>query len=436
MPRRCCLTPLPWWRHDRTSAPLRAPRHPRRPAGRRGRGPADAPAERQLTLLAGGDARHPSGGCSQRTRVVGKRGVADARAVLADTARARATDDDADAGPAGRVTAAVPAAPRPELAARLVHPEEASSTLAGHARAPEEADERVERAEPVHVRRCPPTLDEWRALAAKELNGRRSRQRSTCAHARGDPGQAALHRGRPRRPRGGRLAARRRAVRPRRAGHDVRQPAVDDPPVRRLLHGRGVQRLLPRATWRPGRQGLSVAFDLATHRGYDSDHPRVVGDVGKAGVAIDSVEDMKILFDGIPLDRMSRVDDHERRRAARARRLHRRRRRSRACRRPSCPGPSRTTSSRSSWSATPTSTRPGPACGSSPTSSSYTAEHMPKFNSISISGYHMQEAGATAVQELAFTLADGLEYVPRRDRPAASTSTPSPAASRSSSPSA
>ena len=73
-----------------------------------------------------------------------------------------------------------------------------------------------------------------------------------------------------------------------------------------------------------GGQGVSVAFDLATHRGYDSDHPRVVGDVGKAGVAIDSVEDMKILFEGIPLDKVSRVDDHERRGAARARRLHRR----------------------------------------------------------------------------------------------------------------
>ena len=105
--------------------------------------------------------------------------------------------------------------------------------------------------------------------------------------------------------------------------------AVDDPPVRGLLDRRGVERLLPQGAL-PGGQGVSVAFDLATHRGYDSDHPRVVGDVGKAGVAIDSVEDMKILFDGIPLDKVQRVDDDERRGAAGARRLHRRRPRSRA----------------------------------------------------------------------------------------------------------
>jgi methylmalonyl-CoA mutase len=158
-----------------------------------------------------------------------------------------------------------------------------------------------------------------------------------------------------------------------------------------------------------GQQGVSVAFDLATHRGYDSDHPRVVGDVGKAGVAIDSVEDMKILFDGIPLDQVSvsmtmngavipilanfivtgEEQGHD----------------DRCCR-----GPSRTTSSRSSWSATPISIRPSPRCGSSRTSSN-TPPEMPKFNSISISGYHMQEAGANLVQELAFTLADGREYV-------------------------
>ncbi|MEE9301356.1 MAG: methylmalonyl-CoA mutase [Alphaproteobacteria bacterium] len=159
-----------------------------------------------------------------------------------------------------------------------------------------------------------------------------------------------------------------------------------------------------------GQMGLSIAFDLATHRGYDSDHPRVVGDVGKAGVAIDSVEDMKILLDGIPLDKMS-------------------------------------VSMTMNGAVLPTM-----ACfivaaeeqGVSPAALSgtiqndilkefmvrntyiyppepsmrivadvieYTAKNMPKFNSISISGYHMQEAGATQVQELAFTLADGLEYV-------------------------
>ena len=160
-----------------------------------------------------------------------------------------------------------------------------------------------------------------------------------------------------------------------------------------------------------GQKGLSVAFDLATHRGYDSDHPRVVGDVGKAGVAIDTVEDMKILFDGIPLDQMSVSMTMNgavlpvlafyivaARGAGRARRR-------------SSPARSRTTSSRSSWSATPTSTRPSPSMRIVADIIAYTAEHMPRFNSISISGYHMQEAGATCVQELAFTLADGLEYV-------------------------
>ena len=166
-----------------------------------------------------------------------------------------------------------------------------------------------------------------------------------------------------------------------------------------------------KANLKAGQMGLSVAFDLATHRGYDSDHPRVVGDVGKAGVAIDSVEDMKLLFADIPLDKMSVSDDHERRGAADPRRLHRR-----GGGAGGFPGQAErhhpeTTSSRSSWSATPTSTRPNPRCGSSPDIIEYTSQHMPKFNSISISGYHMQEAGATAVQELAFTIADGLEYV-------------------------
>ncbi len=159
-----------------------------------------------------------------------------------------------------------------------------------------------------------------------------------------------------------------------------------------------------------GQMGLSIAFDLATHRGYDSDHSRVAGDVGKAGVAIDSVEDMKILFDGIPLDKMS-------------------------------------VSMTMNGAVIPTMANfivAGEEQGTSteklsgtiqndilkefmvrntyiypPTPSmrivadiiEYTAKKMPKFNSISISGYHMHEAGATAVQELAFTVADGIDYV-------------------------
>jgi methylmalonyl-CoA mutase len=164
-----------------------------------------------------------------------------------------------------------------------------------------------------------------------------------------------------------------------------------------------------RANLAAGQKGLSVAFDLATHRGYDSDHPRVVGDVGKAGVAIDSVEDMKVLFDGIPLEKMSVsmtmngavlpvlagyiVAAEEQ-------------------------GVSQDKLSgtiqndilkefmvRNTYIYPPT-----PSMRIVADIIAYTARHMPKFNSISISGYHMQEAGATCVQELAFTLADGLEY--------------------------
>ena len=159
-----------------------------------------------------------------------------------------------------------------------------------------------------------------------------------------------------------------------------------------------------------GGQGVSVAFDLATHRGYDSDHPRVTGDVGKAGVAIDSVEDMKILFDSIPLDKVSVsmtmngavlpilagyiVAAEEQ-------------------------GVSQDKLSgtiqndilkefmvRNTYIYPPT-----PSMKIIADIFAYTAQHMPKFNSISISGYHIQEAGANQAIELAFTLADGLEYV-------------------------
>ena len=159
-----------------------------------------------------------------------------------------------------------------------------------------------------------------------------------------------------------------------------------------------------------GQMGLSIAFDLATHRGYDSDHPRVEGDVGKAGVAIDSVEDMKILFDGIPLDKMSvsmtmngavipilasfivagqeqGVDTAQ------------------------LSGTIQNDILKEFMVRNTYIYPPEPSMRIVADIIAYTAEHMPKFNSISISGYHMQEAGATAVQELAFTLADGREYV-------------------------
>jgi len=159
-----------------------------------------------------------------------------------------------------------------------------------------------------------------------------------------------------------------------------------------------------------GQKGLSVAFDLATHRGYDSDHPRVVGDVGKAGVAIDTVEDMKLLFDQIPLDQMSVSMTMN--------------------------GAVLPVLAAYVVAAEEQGVKQGQLNGTIqndilkefmvrntyiyPPSASmrivgdiieYTSKHMPSYNSVSISGYHIQEAGATAVQELAFTLGNGLEYV-------------------------
>ena len=159
-----------------------------------------------------------------------------------------------------------------------------------------------------------------------------------------------------------------------------------------------------------GQKGLSVAFDLATHRGYDSDHPRVTGDVGKAGVAIDTIDDMKILFDGIPLDKMSvsmtmngavipilaffivageeqGVPQHL------------------------LDGTIQNDILKEFMVRNTYIYPPEPSMRIISDIFGYTSRNMPKFNSISISGYHMQEAGATQVQELAFTIADGLEYV-------------------------
>ncbi len=159
-----------------------------------------------------------------------------------------------------------------------------------------------------------------------------------------------------------------------------------------------------------GQKGLSVAFDLATHRGYDSDHPRVTGDVGKAGVAIDTVEDMKILFDGSPLDQMSVsmtmngavipilaffiVAGEEQ---GVERRL--------------LDGTIQNDILKEFMVRNTYIYPPEPSMRIISDIFGYTSREMPKFNSISISGYHMQEAGATQVQELAFTIADGMEYV-------------------------
>jgi methylmalonyl-CoA mutase len=159
-----------------------------------------------------------------------------------------------------------------------------------------------------------------------------------------------------------------------------------------------------------GQQGVSVAFDLATHRGYDSDHERVVGDVGKAGVAIDSVEDMKILFDGIPLDQVSvsmtmngavipilasfivagEEQGHDKALLA---------------------GTIQNDILKEFMVRNTYIYPPEPSMRIISDIISYTSDNMPKFNSISISGYHMQEAGANLVQELAYTIADGREYV-------------------------
>ena len=159
-----------------------------------------------------------------------------------------------------------------------------------------------------------------------------------------------------------------------------------------------------------GGQGVSVAFDLATHRGYDSDHPRVTGDVGKAGVAIDSVEDMKILFDQIPLDKVSvsmtmngavlpvlagYVVAAEEQGVSQAQ----------------LSGTIQNDVLKEFMVRNTYIYPPAPSMRIIGDIIEYTAQHMPKFNSISISGYHMQEAGANQSLELAFTLADGQEYV-------------------------
>ncbi|MGE0718050.1 MAG: methylmalonyl-CoA mutase [Alphaproteobacteria bacterium] len=165
-----------------------------------------------------------------------------------------------------------------------------------------------------------------------------------------------------------------------------------------------------RAALKGGQMGLSVAFDLATHRGYDSDHPRVEGDVGKAGVAIDSVEDMKILFDQIPLDRMS-VSMTMNGAVLPVLAMYVVAAEEQGVRQDQLSGTIQNDILKEFMVRNTYIYPPGPSMRIVADIIEHTAHHMPKFNSISISGYHMQEAGATAVQELAFTLADGVEYV-------------------------
>jgi len=248
-----------------------------------------------------------------------------------------------------------------------------------------------------------PTLDDWRALAAREVKGADLNWSTpegitikplyTAADVEGvDPGLPGLF------PFTRGVKASMYAGRP----WTVRQYAG--------FSTAEASNAFYRRNLAAGQKGLSVAFDLATHRGYDSDHPRVVGDVGKAGVAIDTVEDMKILFDSIPLDQMSVsmtmngavlpclafyiVAAEEQ--GVPPEKLE---------------GTIQNDILKEFMVRNTYIYPPAPSMRIVADIIAFTARKMPKFNSISISGYHMQEAGATQVQELAFTLADGMEYV-------------------------
>lgn len=159
-----------------------------------------------------------------------------------------------------------------------------------------------------------------------------------------------------------------------------------------------------------GQKGLSVAFDLATHRGYDSDHPRVIGDVGKAGVAIDSVEDMKILFDQIPLDKVS-VSMTMNGAVLPIMAFYIVAAEEQGVKQNQLSGTIQNDILKEFMVRNTYIYPPEPSMKIIGDIFAYTSQHMPKFNSISISGYHMQEAGATADIEMAYTLADGLEYI-------------------------
>ncbi|HEU0043989.1 methylmalonyl-CoA mutase [Sphingomonas sp.] len=265
----------------------------------------------------------------------------------------------------------------------------------------EDAGSTPARAEPVPPA-SEPTLEHWQALAAKEVKGADLTWRTpegiavkplyTAEDVRHDPGlpgfapftrgvRASMYAGRP---------------------WTIRQYAGFSTAEQ--------SNAFYRRNLAAGQKGLSVAFDLATHRGYDSDHPRVVGDVGKAGVAIDSVEDMKILFDGIPLDQMSVsmtmngavipilaffIVAGEEQGVPRAK----------------LDGTIQNDILKEFMVRNTYIYPPAPSMRIVSDIIAFTSAEMPKFNSISISGYHMQEAGATQVQELAFTIADGREYV-------------------------
>jgi methylmalonyl-CoA mutase len=253
-----------------------------------------------------------------------------------------------------------------------------------------------------------PSVDQWSALAERELKGRKPEDLNWATpegitvkplyaaadlegieHLGGLPGFAPYVRG----PRASMYVGRPWTVR-QYAGFSTAEES----------------NAFYRKNLAAGQAGLSVAFDLATHRGYDSDHPRVVGDVGKAGVAIDSVEDMKILFDGIPLDRMS-VSMTMNGAVLPVLAMYIVAAEEQGVDRAELSGTLQNDILKEFMVRNTYIYPPGPSMRIVADIIGYTARHMPRFNSISISGYHMQEAGATCVQELAFTIADGIEYV-------------------------
>ena len=251
-----------------------------------------------------------------------------------------------------------------------------------------------------------PTLDDWRTLAEKELRDRSVDQLSwhtpegievkplytpadlaDLSHCESLPGFAPFVRG----PRATMYTGRPWTVR-QYAGFSTAEES----------------NAFYRRNLAAGQQGLSVAFDLATHRGYDSDHPRVVGDVGKAGVAIDSVEDMKILFDGIPLDQVS-VSMTMNGAVLPVMAMYIVTAAEQGVAVEKLTGTLQNDILKEFMVRNTYIYPPEPSMRIVADIIGYTSKNMPKFNPISISGYHMQEAGATCAQELAYTIADGIE---------------------------
>jgi hypothetical protein len=210
---------------------------------------------------------------------------------------------------------------------------------------------------------------------------------------------------------------------------DVRVPALDGPPVRGVLH-RQESNAFYRRNIAAGQQGLSVAFDLPTHRGYDSDHPRAFADVGKAGVAVDSILDMKVLFDRIPLDRIS-VSMTMNGAVLPVMAFYIVAAEEQGVKLEQLSGTIQNDILKEYMVRNTYIYPPIPSMRIIADIFAFTSQKMPKFNSISISGYHMQEAGRPADLEMAYTLADGSSTsAPACGR--GSTSTPLRRGSRSS----